>query len=159
MEVCNNCLIIVFFQGVVAGSSLTFAPDWLYIATGMNMLSPDSRCYSFDHRGNGYAKGEGVAVVLLKRLSDAVASGDNIRAVIRATGTNQDGYMPGITNPSLHMQETLIRDTYRNAGLDLGQTKYFEAHGTGTAAGDPIECRALGNVFREGRSEDDPLIV
>jgi acyl transferase domain-containing protein len=96
----------------------------------MTFLSPDSLCYSFDHRANGYSRGEGVAVVVLKRLSNAIRDGDNIRAVIRASGSNQDGRTPGgITQPSTAYQERLIRKVYKDAGLDFSLTRYVEAHG------------------------------
>ena len=98
----------------------------------MGFFSPDGKCYSFDHRANGYAKGEGAGVVVLKRLSDAIEDGDTIRAVIRGTGANQDGRTPGITQPSKAAQEQNIRETYKSAGLEFDTTKYFEAHGTGT---------------------------
>ena len=95
----------------------------------MQFLSPDGRCYSFDHRANGYGRGEGFGVLVLKRLSDAVAANDTIRAVIRSAGTNQDGHSQGLTNPSQSAQMKLIRDTYQKNNLDLGTTRYFEAHG------------------------------
>jgi acyl transferase domain-containing protein len=97
--------------------------------SSMNFLSPDSLCYSFDHRANGYARGEGIIVMALKRLSDAIRHGDTIRAVVRATGSNQDGRTPQIAQPSGDAQEQLIRSVYRKAGLDLKSTRYFEAHG------------------------------
>lgn len=96
----------------------------------MGFLSPDSLCYSFDERANGYARGEGVIVVLLKRLPDAIRDGDTIRAVIRGTDTNQDGHTPGITMPSASSQEALIRKVYKTNGLSFDQTRYIEAHGT-----------------------------
>jgi acyl transferase domain-containing protein len=94
----------------------------------MGFLSPDGVCHSFDHRANGYARGEGFGVVIIKRLDDAVRDGDTIRAVIRATGTNQDGNTP-LAQPSKEAQAKLMVDTYRNAGLDPSKTKYVEAHG------------------------------
>lgn len=97
--------------------------------TSLNFLSPDSKCHSFDHRANGYARGEGTAVVILKPLADALKDDDVIRAVIRGTGVNQDGKTPGITLPSAEAQEELIRTTYRTAGLSFEDTSYFEAHG------------------------------
>ena len=100
-----------------------------------NFLSPDSRCFSFDQRANGYSRGEGFGVLVVKRLSDAIRHNDTIRAVIRGTAINQDGRTPGITQPSQQAQETVIREAYKNAGLALDQTIYFEAHGTGTAIG------------------------
>jgi len=125
----------------------------------MNMLSPTSQCYSFDHRANGYARGEGFGVLVLKRLNDALRDGNTIQAIIRSTGCNQDGNTPGITMPSPTAQEALIRDTYRKAGLSMLPTRYFEAHGTGTAVGDPIESAALGRAFRGVRTLQDPLVV
>jgi acyl transferase domain-containing protein len=98
----------------------------------MNFFSNDSRSYSFDHRANGYGRGEGFGVIVMKRLSDALRDGNTIRAVVRATASNQDGRTPGITQPSRDAQERLIRKTYEKAHLDLGWTRYVEAHGTGT---------------------------
>lgn len=143
----------------------------------MNFLSPDAKCYSFDHRANGYARGEGFGVLVLKRLSEAVRNRDTIRALIRSTGVNQDGHTSGgITQPSKDLQAQLIRETYRKAGLDIGKTRFFEAHGTsnlvraliidsltclgtGTAIGDPIEARAIGECFKSYRSPQEPLYV
>lgn len=93
-------------------------------------LSHDSRCYSFDHRANGYARGEGFGVVVLKRVADAIRDGDTIRAVIRSTGSNQDGNTPSITLPSKDAQARLINETYQKAGLDKQMTNFFEAHGS-----------------------------
>lgn len=106
----------------------------------LGFLSPDGISYSFDSRANGYAKGEGVAVVVLKRLSDAIKDNDTIRSVVRAVSVNQDGRTPGITQPSKAAQAANIRQAYERNGLRLDRTQYFEAHGTGTAVGDPIEA-------------------
>lgn len=95
----------------------------------LRFLSPDGRCYTFDHRANGYGRGEGAACVLLKPLSTALKDGDHIRAVIRNTGSNQDGKTMGITLPSKDAQEALIRKVYQQAGLRLLETTYVEAHG------------------------------
>lgn len=127
--------------------------------SNMNFLSPNGRCYSFDSRANGYARGEGIAVVVLKKISTAIRDGNTIRAVIRATGCNEDGRTPGITQPSSQAQENLIRETYRRSGLSMAHTRFFEAHGTGTALGDPLEAAAIGNCFRELRSDSDPMHV
>jgi acyl transferase domain-containing protein len=97
----------------------------------MGMLSPDSKSYSFDHRANGYGRGEGIATVVLKRLPDAIRDGDSVRAVIRSTATNQDGRTPGVTQPNAESQAMLIRYAYARAGLDMLSTRYLEAHGTG----------------------------
>lgn len=95
----------------------------------MNFLSPHGRCHSFDDRADGYSRGEGFGVVILKRLGDAIRDGDTIRAVVRSNGSNQDGHTPGVTQPSREMQAALIRETYTKAGLDIASTRFFEAHG------------------------------
>lgn len=125
----------------------------------MSFLSRDSRCFSFDQRGNGYARGEGFGVIVIKPLSDAIRDGDTVRAVIRSTGSNQDGRTLGITQPSKTAQERLIRETYDKAGLSMKATRYIEAHGTGTPVGDPIEASAIGAAFREHRSDKEPLFT
>lgn len=102
----------------------------------MSMISPDGRCYSFDQRGNGYARGEGVAALFLKPLSAALNNGDPIRALVRAVGLNQDGHTKGgITQPSMKMQAALINETYKKAGLSKANTRFFEAHGESS-----LEC-------------------
>lgn len=115
------------------------------------MVAPDGRGKMWDAKANGYARGEGVASVVMKKLSDAIADGDPIQCVIRETGVNQDGRTKGITVPSAHAQAALIRDTYGRAGLDLttpnGRPQYFEAHGTGTPVGDPNEAQAIDAAF------------
>ena len=127
--------------------------------TFCRFLSPDGRCYTFDERANGYARGEGVGCLLLKPLVDALEDNDTIRAVVRGTGSNQDGKTAGITLPSGTAQEALVRDVYDAAGLDPLETEYVEAHGTGTQAGDPLEAGALSKVFGSGRSSDQPLRI
>lgn len=100
------------------------------LMSDLNFLSPDGLCYSFDHRANGYSRGEGVTALVLKPVREAIENNDVIRAVIRSTGSNQDGRTPGLTQPSAHSQEMLIRNTYKKAGLDVYSTRYVEAHGT-----------------------------
>ncbi|KAJ5382593.1 hypothetical protein N7517_000504 [Penicillium concentricum] len=134
-------------MSVVTGVNLMIGPDPFKTIGSLGMLSPDGKSYAFDNRANGYGRGEGVATVVIKRLSDALAANDPIRAVIRETALNQDGKTETITTPSGPAQETLMRECYRRAGLDPRGTQYFEAHGTGTQAGDPIEARAMANVF------------
>ncbi|KAL8668761.1 MAG: hypothetical protein Q9168_006619 [Polycauliona sp. 1 TL-2023] len=146
-------------MSIVAGSNLIFSPDYLQSLSMMNMLSADGKCYSFDHRGTGYGRGEGFGVLVLKRLADAVRDQDTIRAIIRNTGCNQDGYTPGITQPNSLSQETLIKNTYSSVGISMLPTRYFEAHGTGTPVGDPAETQALGSAFSKTRSVQDPLWV
>lgn len=124
----------------------------------LGFLSPDGKCYSFDHRANGYSRGEGVGVVVLKPLRQALQDGNTIRAVIRGSGVNQDGRTPGMTVPSKSAQEKLIRSVYASAGLDLSETDYVEAHGTGTAQGDPIEASAIAAAWST-RVASTPLYV
>lgn len=137
-------------MSVVSGVNLMLNPDQFKSIGSLGMLSPDGRSYAFDSRANGYGRGEGVATIVLKRLSDALAANDPIRAVIRETALNQDGKTETITTPSGPAQEELMRECYRRAGLDPRGTQYFEAHGTGTQAGDPIEAGAMGSVFGSG---------
>ncbi|KAK9490612.1 hypothetical protein V1508DRAFT_424315, partial [Lipomyces doorenjongii] len=125
----------------------------------LRFLSPDGRCYAYDERGNGFGRGEGASCLILKRLDEALQAGDTIRAVIRNSGTNQDGKTAGITLPSGKAQVELISSLYRAAGIDPSETTYVEAHGTGTAVGDPIEACSLSTVFSPGRSLEEPLKV
>jgi len=152
-------LTLIVFQSLVAGGNIVLDPGILIAHANLNVLSADSRCYSFDSRANGYATGEGMSVLVLKRLSDAIADGNCIRAVIRSTGTNSDGRTPGISQPSSTAQEALIRATYQKAGLSMKLTRFFEAHATGTSVGDPLEAAAIGNAFAKQRSEAEPMIV
>ncbi|KAF1951254.1 reducing type I polyketide synthase [Byssothecium circinans] len=147
-------------MAICAASNVIFSPEMNITLSNMNFLSPDGKCYSFDHRASGYARGEGFAVLVLKPVSQAIADGDNIRALIRSTSSNQDGHTPGgITQPSKDQQMKLIRETYEKAHLDMSETRFFEAHGTGTAVGDPTEARAIGESFGHFRSKEDPLFV
>ncbi|EPS35452.1 hypothetical protein H072_11126 [Dactylellina haptotyla CBS 200.50] len=146
-------------MAIVAGTSLTLMPDLFLYLDNMGFLSPDSRCHSFDSRANGYARSEGLGVIVVKRLDDAIRDKDIIRAVIRSTGSNSDGFTPGITQPSELSQLSLIRDTYEKAGLSMEPTRFCEAHGTGTLLGDPIEANAIGTAFRASRKTDDPLYI
>ncbi|KAK4447399.1 hypothetical protein QBC34DRAFT_440144 [Podospora aff. communis PSN243] len=142
-------------MAIVGGCNLMITPDVFKVFSSLGMVGPDGKSYAFDARANGYGRGEGVGTLVVKRLKDAVAAGDPIRAVIRETCLNQDGRTETITSPSQEAQEALIRECYRRAGLDPRDTSYFEAHGTGTATGDPIEARAIAAVFGSG-TEVDP---
>lgn len=146
-------------MGVVGGCNILLDPDFSIVLSDMHMLSPDSRCYAFDQRANGYGRGEGIGVIILKRLKDALHDNDTIRAVIRASGTSQDGRTPGITQPDTKAQADLIRHTYNSAGLDMSYTRYFEAHGTGTEIGDPTEVNAIADCFQPYRDAAKPLYV
>jgi acyl transferase domain-containing protein len=147
-------------MAVVSGSNVILIPEFTISLSNMKMLSPTGRCQSFDAKADGYGRGEGFATLILKSASKAIADGDPIRALIRSIGMNQDGYTSsGITQPSKEMQVKLIRETYRKSGLDMKHTRFFEAHGTGTAVGDPIEARAIGEAFFNHRSKEDPIYV
>ncbi|KAM7215806.1 polyketide synthase [Rhypophila decipiens] len=144
---------------VVGGTNLMLLPDIMGAMTRLHFLSPDGKCQSFDHKGNGYSRGEGAGFCVLKPLHLALKDGDVIRGVIRNTAVNQDGNTPGITLPSAEAQEALIRRVYADAGLDLADTAYVEAHGTGTPAGDPVEAAALGATFGKARVSGKPLYM
>ncbi|CAN8099325.1 unnamed protein product [Discula destructiva] len=145
---------------IVGGANLNLNPDMFKALGSSGFLSADGKCYAFDSRASGYGRGEGVATLVVKRLKDAVADGDPIRAVIRESSLNQDGKTETITTPSLTAQEALIRDCYHKAGLRPADTQYFEAHGTGTQAGDTIEARAIATVFGDAdRDRGDPLLI
>lgn len=118
---------------MVCGANIIASVEPMLSLANMSFCSPDGRSFSFDSRGNGYGRGEGMGVLIVKRLSDAIRDGNVIRAVIRSTGTNQDGYTPGITQPNQDAQSRLIRETYQKAGLHLANTRYVEAHGTETS--------------------------
>lgn len=143
----------------MTGVNLILAPNFVSQLSSMHMLSPDGKSHSFDSRANGYARGEAIAAVIVKPLQRALADGDTIRAVIRGSGANQDGKTVGITIPNGKAQAELIQKTYAIAGLPLDRTGYFEAHGTGTPVGDPIELSAIGSSFGKQRDQGNPLIV
>ncbi|MCJ1244041.1 hypothetical protein MMC30_001238 [Trapelia coarctata] len=146
-------------QAIVGGSNIILSHETMISMSRMRFLSPDGRCYTYDHRANGYSRGEGAACIILKPLAEALRNGDTIRGIIRNTGTNQDGKTHGITLPSSEAQESLVRRVYKEAGLDPARTGYVEAHGTGTPAGDPLEAAALSKVFGPGRPASQPLVV
>ncbi|KAK4244100.1 polyketide synthase [Corynascus novoguineensis] len=145
-------------MAIVGGANIMFNPDMFLAMSSMTLISKDGKSYAFDSRANGYGRGEGSATVILKRLDDALRAGDPIRAIIRESGVNQDGKTETITTPSGEAQEALVRDCYRRAGLDPAQTAYFEAHGTGTPTGDPIEVAAIASVFKDTR-KNEPLRI
>ena len=135
-------------MAIVGGCNLVFHPHILLTMANISFLSRDSRCWSFGNLANGYARGDGFGVQVLKRLSDAVKERLPIRAVIRATRLNQDGRTNGgITQHSGKAHQALINDTIRHTGLSKQPVRFFEAHGTSTAFGDPTEATAIGTCF------------
>ncbi|MEM6601991.1 MAG: SDR family NAD(P)-dependent oxidoreductase, partial [Verrucomicrobiota bacterium] len=133
---------------ISGGVTLNTTPSFYKLASSAGMLSADGQCYTFDARANGFVPGEGVGVLLLKRLEDAEGAGDRIYGVVKGIGTNQDGTTNGITAPSSASQEHLERGIYEKYELHPESISYVEAHGTGTALGDPIEFEALTSAFR-----------
>lgn len=152
---------------VACGTTVILNPEMYVSESKLKMLSPTGRSRMWDAKADGYARGEGVAAIVLKRLSDAVADGDHIEAIIRETGVNQDGFSNGLTVPSSEAQAALIHDTYARAGLDPSSNpqdrpQFFEAHGTGTLAGDPKEAAAIFKSFGQHDAiapADTPLYV
>ncbi|MBI9089234.1 MAG: KR domain-containing protein [Desulfobacterium sp.] len=143
---------------LTGGVGLIMAPEPGISFCKAGLLSPDGRCKTFDDAADGYGRGEGCGVLVLKRLGDALADGDLVLALIRGSSINQDGASGGLTVPNGPSQESVIRTALGNCGLRPDQVGYIEAHGTGTSLGDPIEMGALGNVF--GTSErSTPLWV
>ena len=129
---------------LAAGVNLMLTPHFTIAASRMHMLAPDGRCKAFDHRADGFVRGEGCGLVVLKRLSDALAAGDPVVAVIRGSAINQDGHTNGITAPNGLAQRAVIERALKDAGVVAHDIGYVETHGTGTSLGDPIEIEALG---------------
>jgi acyl transferase domain-containing protein/acyl carrier protein len=139
--------------------NLNVLPESAVGVSRFGALSEDGRCYSFDARANGYVRGEGGGVLVLKTLSRAIADGDPVHCVIRGSAVNNDGASNGLTAPNRKAQEAVLRAAYRRAGVDASAVQYVEAHGTGTPLGDPIEARALGAVLGAARPADAPLLI
>ncbi|MDJ0573938.1 MAG: beta-ketoacyl synthase N-terminal-like domain-containing protein [Xenococcaceae cyanobacterium MO_234.B1] len=144
---------------VAGGVNVMLSPGTTIGFCKLRALSADGHCKTFDADADGYSRGEGCGVVVLKRLSDALADGDKIQALIRGTAVNHDGPSSGLTVPNEQAQEELIRQALRNGKVEGHQISYIEAHGTGTFLGDPIEMGALATVLCQGRSPNRPLIV
>ena len=146
-------------MALAGGVNLILSPEISITSTKARTLSPDGYCRTFDSAANGYVRGEGCGILVLKRLSDAMADGDTIHAVIRGSAVNQDGASSGITVPNKLAQAEVMRQALDRAGIKPNQVDYVEAHGTGTPLGDPIEVRALASVYSQERSPDRPLII
>ncbi len=144
---------------IAGGVNLLLSPNLDAALARARMLSPTGRCRTFDAAADGYVRGEGCGVVVLKRLADAIADGDRIRAVIRGSAVNQDGRSNGLTAPSARAQERVVRAALEAAGVEPGEVGYVEAHGTGTPLGDPIEVQALAKVFGERDAAREPAYL
>ncbi len=143
---------------LAAGVNLMLRPEANMALTRFGMLSPDGQCKTFDAGADGYVRSEGCGVVVLKRLSDAVAAGDRVLAVVRGSAVNQDGASSGQTVPNGPAQQALMRQALAASRLEPSDIDYIEAHGTGTALGDPIELDALSAVFGD-RDGSAPLVL
>ncbi|NEQ63925.1 MAG: polyketide synthase, partial [Moorea sp. SIO4A1] len=141
------------------GVNLLLSQEFSINFSKARMLSFDGRCKTFDTSADGFVRGEGCGIVVLKRLSDALADQDNILAVIRGSAINQDGDTSGLTVPNGPSQQSVIRQALANGEVDPTSVSYIEAHGTGTALGDPIEVEAIGTVFGKTHSVEQPLII
>ncbi|MFI5528202.1 SDR family NAD(P)-dependent oxidoreductase [Kitasatospora sp. NPDC051853] len=144
---------------LAGGVNLHTAPQNLTVAERFGGLSPDGRCFTFDERANGYVRGEGAGLLVLKRLADALADGDPVYCVIRGSAVNNDGAGAGLTVPSASAQAEVIRLAHRQAGTDPAEVEYVELHGTGTPVGDPVEAAALGSAVGSVRPAGAPLLV
>ncbi len=167
---CSSSLVAVHLAGqslragecdvaLAGGVNLILSPDSFIRACKNGMLAPDGRCKTFDASADGYARGEGCGVIVLKRLSAAVAAGDRILAVIRGSAVNQDGRTGGLTVPNGTAQQALLRRALASADVEPEAIGYLEAHGTGTALGDPIEVNALAAVLGHGRGPGRRLLL
>src|SRR5829696_6379075 len=167
---CSSSLVAVH----LACQSLRAGDSNLALAAGVNLLlspaatrsfdqaeamSPTGQCHAFDAGADGFVRGEGCGVAVLKRLSDALRDGDRVLAVVRGSAVNQDGRSNGLMAPNPAAQMAVLRAAYANAGVEPREVDYVEAHGTGTLLGDPIEARALGTVLGRGRPADAPLLI
>jgi acyl transferase domain-containing protein/NAD(P)-dependent dehydrogenase (short-subunit alcohol dehydrogenase family)/acyl carrier protein len=163
---CSSSLVAVHYAcqslwngecalALAGGVNAIFRPEFMIAESKAGMLSPDGRSKAFDAQANGYVRGEGAAMVVLKPAAIALADGDPIYAVILGSAVNQDGKTVGITVPSRTAQESLMAEACRRAGVAPARIQYVEAHGTGTPVGDPLEMNALAAVLASGRPPGD----
>ncbi|NET60101.1 MAG: AMP-binding protein, partial [Symploca sp. SIO2E6] len=141
---------------LAGGVNLMLSPELSITFAQAGMMAADGRCKTFSADADGYVRGEGCGIVVLKRLSDALRDGDNILAQIKGTAVNQDGRSNGLTAPNGPAQQAVIRQALANAGVEPAAISYCEAHGTGTSLGDPIEVNSLKEVLMKGRSLEQP---
>jgi acyl transferase domain-containing protein/acyl-CoA synthetase (AMP-forming)/AMP-acid ligase II/pimeloyl-ACP methyl ester carboxylesterase/acyl carrier protein len=146
-------------RALVGGVNLMLSPELHQTFSQAGMMAADGRCKTFDASADGYVRGEGCGVVILKRLEDAIEDNDNILAVIKGSAINQDGRSNGLTAPNGLSQQAVIRQALKNAHVEPSAISYVEAHGTGTSLGDPIEVNSLKNVLMESRSADEPCYL
>ena len=143
---------------LAGGANVLLTPATMITFSHAHMLAPDGRCKTFDAAADGYVRGEGCGVIVIKRLEDAIRDGDRIRAVIRGSAINQDGASGGLTVPNGVAQQRVIADALKRAGVAPSDVGYLEAHGTGTSLGDPIEAQAAGAVLGAGRDAEPAAV-
>ncbi|CAI3954351.1 Acyl carrier protein (AcpP) (PDB:1ACP) [Commensalibacter communis] len=146
-------------MAMAGGINIMLTPQSGSLVAKARFMAEDGKSKSFDAAADGYGRGEGCGVVILKRLEDAIEDGDKIHAVISGIGINQDGHNEGITVPSAVAQEKLIRSVAEQAKIDLKDIVYVEAHGTGTPVGDPLEAQAISNTIGKSRPQESPVII
>ncbi|NEO77944.1 beta-ketoacyl synthase N-terminal-like domain-containing protein [Moorena sp. SIO4G3] len=156
---CGSLLSLESNLCLVGAVNLMLSPEQTITFSQAQMMAADGRCKTFDASADGYVRGEGCGVVVLKRLSDALRDGDNIQAIVRGSAVNQDGLTNGLTAPNGPSQQAVIRKALEKAGVKPAQISYIEAHGTGTALGDPIEVKSLKAVLMEDREPDQPCWI
>lgn len=167
---CSSSLVSVYHAcqsiwneechtALAGGVNLILSPEMTVNFSQTGFLSPDGRCKTFDADADGYVRGEGAGMIVLKPLSQAEKDHDAIYAVIRGGAVNNDGRSNGLMAPNGGAQEDLLREAYRRAEVSLGKIQYVEAHGTGTLLGDPIEVQALGNVLQAERTPDQDCAI
>lgn len=144
---------------LAGGVNAILLPTFVIGFSKSQMMATDGRCKTFDASADGFVRGEGCGIVVLKRLRDAVRDGDRVVAVVRGSATNQDGRSSGMTAPNGLAQEAVIRAALENAGIESRQVGYVEAHGTGTVLGDPVEVQALASVYGRDREPERPLFI
>jgi len=144
---------------LAGGVNVILDPAGFHAASLAQVLSPDGRCKAFDASANGFGRGEGCGVVVLKRYSDAVAAGDRILALIRGSAVNHDGRGTQFAVPNAGAQQLVYRQALEQAGVRPSDVQYLEAHGTGTAVGDPAEMEAIRGVYCQDRADSEPLLV
>ncbi|MEN9868105.1 MAG: hypothetical protein RL748_3695 [Pseudomonadota bacterium] len=144
---------------MAGGINLLVTPSMFVATCAANMLAADGLCKTYDDAADGYARGEGCGMIVLKRLADAERDNDTILAVLRGSAVNQDGPSSALPVPSGKAQEKVIRSALKDAGIEAGQVAYVETHGTGTALGDPLEIEALNQVYGSGRAQNAPLLL
>jgi amino acid adenylation domain-containing protein len=167
---CSSSLLSIYQAGqsllrkecslaLAGGVNLMLSPDTTIKLCRMKALSPTGQCKTFDDSADGYVRGEGAGVVVLKRLDDALAAGDHILAVIKGGAVNHDGQSNGLTAPNGIAQQQLIEKALRNAAVEADSIHYVETHGTGTRLGDPVEVLALNAVYGRSRKKEQPLLL